>query len=480
MILCDGDSVTYGLQNGNTVTQTFTAQLAIMIASLYPGSTVLRYDGVYPAEDGHISGYGNAVTVQSGTNGQTIVVVKSGVGGDTVLRNLRRMADFTTKITDLNMIPDAIIIGLGINDAVSTNNQKYVTYTAFQNGLKTLIRQVRLRTNADVVLMTCPTWFGDNQGNDYVAAYCQAIKNVAFEEAVGLIDVHNNVFVKNYVIGASNNGMTSWLGADGLHPLAIAHKAIATEIFRVLFANQPYMIQSESVKSYERFTIPYNSPSCLYAGGGDWINPHGINYNEIVINEALATSGNCSVTIKVRASDIYILTRLMNVFGYLYYTIDGGAEQAINVLRNEPTDKSDVSDSSSTCYPSERILLAKNLSDDVHTVLIYSKGGYFAFFGLEVVRIVDRAAIITAPGLHASIIQSGNPTITGSGAATKTLTVTFNQVHGSVPVVVATTSDYNYVVAVNTITRTSMQLVLSRKDGTTFSSSIPVTWISLG
>src|SRR2546423_1761888 len=95
-ICCIGDGVTVGYNATGTVGGGWVARLAGRIAAAFPAAGVTRYDpsGYGTTFDAPIPGW-TAAVVQVQGSGAAVNVINAGVTGDTVLRCIRRLSNFT-------------------------------------------------------------------------------------------------------------------------------------------------------------------------------------------------------------------------------------------------------------------------------------------------------------------------------------------------------------------------------------------------
>jgi hypothetical protein len=93
----------------------------------------------------------------------------------------------------------------------------------------------------------------------------------------------------------------------------------------------------------------------------------------------------------------------------------------------------------------------------------------------------SQGLIKTDTSLVAANIRAGQNVATGDGTAFKTITITFSSAMPATPRVVATvtTSTSFYMVTANSISSSSFNVTVSRRDGAVFSSAIAVDWIAV-
>ena len=234
LIVAVGDSITWGL-NHCTAEQTFCALLAKMLAERYPEISVLRYDGKASGEYKPIQYYEGPCTVSSGKK-QTLTMVRSGVGGNTVRRAINRSDDFAgTFITGEK--PDVFLLMFGINDALSEDKNKYVTPDVFYSDLKELYHLLKTSDpNAHVVFLT-PTYndlgLWKKSGLD---PYSDKMKQLAEETGSFLIDTHR-LWMDHCIVGSEHYGQRDWLSdteGDACHFSPEGSRKTAEFIFNTI------------------------------------------------------------------------------------------------------------------------------------------------------------------------------------------------------------------------------------------------------
>ncbi|MDF2923472.1 MAG: hypothetical protein K0R57_2386, partial [Paenibacillaceae bacterium] len=192
---------------------------------------------IYLEENSPIYSYGFPVTVSNGSTSQKLHVIKSGVGGDTVARLIRRIGDYTGAVVD-GIEPDLITVMAGINDSLRQDSRKYAPAAEYGNDLRALIRMIRSRTAAGIVLMT-PSYNDDGtSAESSLDPYAAAMKEAAHAEQVKLVDVHR-LWMDHMILNGAVKGQGTWLSAarpgDHCHPAPDGHEATALLIFRELF-----------------------------------------------------------------------------------------------------------------------------------------------------------------------------------------------------------------------------------------------------
>ncbi len=203
-----GDSITWGL-NYCTAEETYVSFFAAEAAKAFPNTKVIRYDGIVKDEQSALLGY-DRVEIQQGMEG-AIHVIRSGVGGNTVVRAMARMQDFTG-ILPSGTHSDYIFTMFGINDALRSDPAKYVPAEKFKENYRTFLRLLKMKEPcARIVIMTATT------NDQSIDAHVQASCELAEEEGVQLIDLHA-LWKKQYDPAKGNFGYGDWLAMDACHP----------------------------------------------------------------------------------------------------------------------------------------------------------------------------------------------------------------------------------------------------------------------
>lgn len=208
LIMCVGDSITWGL-NHCSPEETYVANLAKFFAAEFPHITVLRYDGINNDGALPIYYYDGPHTVQS-SKPQTLTIVRSGVGGNTVKRIINRESDFTGEfITKEN--PDLFMFMFGINDSLIFDSAKYVVPEVFYEHIKELHTIVTDKNPTSQIVYMTPTYndLGTDK-NSTVTPYAEKIRQHAKETHSHLIDTHA-LWMEHLEIGAYNHGQKDWL-----------------------------------------------------------------------------------------------------------------------------------------------------------------------------------------------------------------------------------------------------------------------------
>ena len=213
LIIAVGDSITWGLNHCNEE-ETYCAELARLFAKSMPEVNVVRYDGIVKQERSPLYGYSEPKTVQNGSKGR-LTLVKSGVGGDTVQRAINRFDDYAGGFIN-GESPDLFLLMFGINDALASDPDKFVSPEQFYNNYARLCDMLKKSNpNAEIVLMT-PT-YNDNgtSAQSCLDPYCEKVIELAQRNGLQYIDTHR-LWMEHLIVGSDNYGQRDWLsGAKG-------------------------------------------------------------------------------------------------------------------------------------------------------------------------------------------------------------------------------------------------------------------------
>lgn len=213
LIIAVGDSITWGL-NHCSEEETYCAELARLFAKSMPESNVVRYDGIVKEARKPLECYSDPVEVQRGGKA-TLTLVKSGVGGDTVQRAINRFEDYSGKFINGEM-PDLFLLMFGINDALASDPDKFVSPDIFYLHYSKLCDMLKnSNPTAEIVLMT-PT-YNDNgtSTQSCLDPYVRKVIKLAEENGFKYIDLHK-AWMEHLIVGSNNYGQRDWLsGAEG-------------------------------------------------------------------------------------------------------------------------------------------------------------------------------------------------------------------------------------------------------------------------
>ena len=213
LIIAVGDSITWGLNHCNEE-ETYCAELARLFAKSMPEVNVVRYDGIVKQERSPLYGYSEPKTVQNGSKGR-LTLVKSGVGGDTVQRAINRFDDYAGGFIN-GESPDLFLLMFGINDALASDPDKFVSPEQFYNNYAVLCDMLKnSNPKAEIVLMP-PTYNDGGTGaQSCLDPYCEKVIELAQRNGLQYIDTHR-LWMEHLIVGSDNYGQRDWLsGATG-------------------------------------------------------------------------------------------------------------------------------------------------------------------------------------------------------------------------------------------------------------------------
>ncbi len=206
-----GDSITYGMDHC-TAEETYCAYIAQRLAEKYPSADVVRYDGTPQGEFEPIGKYEGPFVVHAhnGERRGSITVVRCGIGGNTVRRAINRAEDYCPAFVK-GRKADVYFTMFGINDALKEDTKKYITPNRFYEDYTELCKLIKESApTAKLVLMT-PTYNDRGESAEsHLEPYCDAVKRVADEFGLKLIDTHK-LWMEHLVVGAEHYGQQDWL-----------------------------------------------------------------------------------------------------------------------------------------------------------------------------------------------------------------------------------------------------------------------------
>ena len=220
-----GDSITHGLNNCR-LEETYVAKFAALIAKKFENYNVFRYDGIVRDELSPMERYDGPILISHRENASKIDIIKNGIGGNTVQRALNRIDDFTGVLVN-GRKPDVIFTMFGINDALKSDSQKYVTSEQFKENYKRLITEVKERNPEAFIIMMSATY-----NDQSVDEHCKKSKELAGEENIPYIDLHE-LWINHYRADADHFGQGDWLAndIDACHPTPKAAYILAEKIY---------------------------------------------------------------------------------------------------------------------------------------------------------------------------------------------------------------------------------------------------------
>ena len=208
-----GDSITWGL-NHCTPEETFVAFFARRFATAFPHYRVTRYDGIAESEALPISHFDGPFSVGGEGNLPEITVVRNGVGGNTVRRAIRRKENFLGKMPN-GKHADLAFLMFGINDALSSDRDKFVSPERFEADYEELLALL-LREPDLLPLLITPTYNGVNYP---LGDYADVVRHTAARHSLPLLDAHA-LWTAHYSPSAPRFGQGSWLSeskSDACH-----------------------------------------------------------------------------------------------------------------------------------------------------------------------------------------------------------------------------------------------------------------------
>ena len=220
-----GDSLTQGRDHCHPE-EGYVAKFAYMMANKFKHYNVNRYDGIVEGALLPMKGFEGPILVSYKDNQARMDIIKNGIGGNTVLRALNRIDDFTGTLAN-GKTPDVIFVLFGVNDALKSDPNKYVTAEQFKINYKLLLDEVRKRNPDAFIIMISAT-----TNDQTIEAHCEKAKELADEENIPYIDIHT-LWTNHYVAGVEHFGHGDWLAndKDACHPTPKAAYIIAETIF---------------------------------------------------------------------------------------------------------------------------------------------------------------------------------------------------------------------------------------------------------
>lgn len=174
-----------------------------------------------------------------GAAAATLSVINSGIGGDTATAALQRIERDV-----IHYQPDLVLVAFAANDL----GWEPELVQAFENSIRKIIRRIREKTAADVILITPTRMAGREnelasdkgyldvlmqfQNKGVVAHYAEIIRKIGREEHAPVADV----YAKWEQLEAEGVDTTAKLSNGLNHPTAEAHEISAKEIFDLIMA----------------------------------------------------------------------------------------------------------------------------------------------------------------------------------------------------------------------------------------------------
>lgn len=217
-----GDSITWGM-NFCHPEETYVARIAQFIAKDLPDSTVRRFDGINEAWKFHVVGFDGPIYVKCG-DGQTVDIIKNGVGGSNVERALDRFSQVAGEMPN-GKTADLTVMMFGINDALKTEPTRYLPPEVFKETYRTLINKIRESDKETEFVMISPNW-----SDQSIEEHCKMAEELAKEENIFFIDMHK-LWIDHYDELAVNFGQGDWLKSDPWHPTPLGTQKTAEYIY---------------------------------------------------------------------------------------------------------------------------------------------------------------------------------------------------------------------------------------------------------
>ncbi|MBR4278691.1 MAG: hypothetical protein IKT34_00810, partial [Clostridia bacterium] len=133
-----------------------------------------------------------------------VPIINAGVGGDTTNH---AMARFKTDVLDKN--PDVVIICLGMNDqaTIMSSGQPNVSLSVYRSNLDYFAKTLKA-AGSDVVFVTpspvntnsgyyVPGGYGLDYSGEHMTTFCNAIREVAYENDCTLVDIQYECAFEN-------------------------------------------------------------------------------------------------------------------------------------------------------------------------------------------------------------------------------------------------------------------------------------------
>lgn len=198
-----GDSITWGL-NHCTAEETFVAHFARLFASRFPKYEVVRYDGIAESEALPISRFEGPIPVGGEGRKSLAVIVRNGVGGNTVRRAIARKENFLGAMPN-GKVAEITFLMFGINDALACDKSKYVTPELFEKDYEELLDYLECVPTLPIVIS--PTYNGEKYP---LEKYAAVSKRVALRRGLPYLDAHK-LWSDHYRKGAPRFGQGDWL-----------------------------------------------------------------------------------------------------------------------------------------------------------------------------------------------------------------------------------------------------------------------------
>ena len=219
-----GDSVTWGL-NHCSEDETYVAYFAGMLAEKFSSASVYRYDGITHNELKPMEKFSEPIQVSKTNCAKRIDVIKNGIGGNTVRRAINRINDFTGVLAN-GEPADITVFMFGINDALKSDEMKYVKPEKFYNDYEELLNKFEKCEKSQVVIMSPTT------NDQTIDEHVKMAEKIASERGLLYID-QNKMWNEHFDASKPNFGQGDWLSDvswDACHPTPKGAKAIAEKM----------------------------------------------------------------------------------------------------------------------------------------------------------------------------------------------------------------------------------------------------------
>lgn len=223
-----GDSVTCGLNHCSNE-ETYTAQLAKMLADRLPDVSVYRYDGIVKDGLSAMEYFDGPVKVSPGMGDKQIDVIRNGIGGNTVRRAINRIQDFTGELAN-GRRADVSVFMFGINDALKSDPAKYVTPEKFLEDYRELLDSFKQTEKSEIVIMSATT------NDQCIDEHVKMTEVLAREYNLPYVDQHK-LWQTHYDKNMPNFGHGNWLSeapGDACHPTPEGAEVIARALLEKL------------------------------------------------------------------------------------------------------------------------------------------------------------------------------------------------------------------------------------------------------
>ena len=439
LIMFAGDSITEATQNTNTMETSYVACICRYLKELYPNSKIVRVDGKRTHGGNKPLETFEEVIVNNPTSPLNVItVVKSGVGGDTLLRLQKRMNDF---IQYKGMTPDVIFLMEGINDSLTDDQTKYIPIDLYEKYYRTLIQYLKRETTSEIVLMTSH-WHGDTPTNQYPVKkdynlnhYINVQKKVAIMENLYIID-HKKVWDKHFIMTPYVNwGQGEWLTKeDATHPTPTGQEfGLAKTIWNEVFINNQLIENRQESYSYK--LLKYDNPILKWNGTWNLQTTTSTDGNMTFKQKISSGTVGDNLKFKLKAKEINLLTKTGKAMGSADIYINGEKVKSINNNTDYPIGNGTSDVAILGCFYNREDII-KTSKDDFLEVEIRVTDGHFVIYGIEYIGKEEQNDIL-----------AGKVTLTGNGTDNYVST-SFTLKDDGDYILVACSSTLNYKTAV--------------------------------